>query len=918
LAFLTSLATVFALVVPLVGTAGAVTPDNTFDLDTTPDQSQVNVNTQRVLTATIAPACNDPDGNGCEIDFEVESGDPVTFTTTATSTTSGVSDADNSPTSPDATCTVPDTLTACTISFTSSTSGTRVLRSWVDDNKDNADGAGDFDATEGRNPGPTDDGGSATGAVPGSRTEIDDTDVVEVTFFSPVPGTASLDCDDSSGESAGDPELSDLEINPPGSPETYTCTAVDNKGTVSRADDTPISGINIDGENMDGANDPDNSADNATPDYNNVGVTNASGQATFAMPTPDLGEVGPADFCFWLDDDNDNVFDVLGVNDNDGDECNSEAYNGGEASNGGAGDDTTDVVRLTLGGTGAEQLQGTPEVQQVATGATVTVTGTVLNSFLDPVSGVPVDFINQGARNAALGLMCDDVVTNANGQASCTYTDTGALGTAGTDLICISGDADNGDNCDDATEGRDEGATPGGTAEPDMTDLVLVQFTPGGPPAVDEIRIDMDDHDTDLDTVACPATDFDAAAAANDVLTSHEVCVQVEDATNAVIPGVQVTLTITGPGFFTDALNADLGQSIVVTTDENGNANALIRSAQTGTTTVTATSGSKSAAGTKPWQALNPRNIACTPDTQSGPPGSSRTISCLLTDRLSNPVPLYNSVVFQFVSGPGQFSTFACGQADCFVGTNSLGIASIVVETTSIETGDTVIRGEISDDYGDVDSATDLNNVCDQPADDPDAAGLQPGQQPGAPAGNCEDDSTISWEEVLAECADGVDNDGDGAIDFPADPGCSSAEDDSESPVNVLVNSGPCAGQFQDSRTPKSGGAGLIIVGTPGADILNGTGGNDTICGLGGADLINGRGGSDVAVGNGGADTVEGGRGGDSLKGNRGGDTLRGQRGGDLLLGNAGNDLLVGGKGRDTCRGGPGRDRLRSCEQGRA
>lgn len=32
------------------------------------------------------------------------------------------------------------------------------------------------------------------------------------------------------------------------------------------------------------------------------------------------------------------------------------------------------------------------------------------------------------------------------------------------------------------------------------------------------------------------------------------------------------------------------------------------------------------------------------------------------------------------------------------------------------------------------------------------------------------------------QCSDGVDNDGDGRVDFPADPGCSSASDDSESP----------------------------------------------------------------------------------------------------------------------------------------
>lgn len=36
--------------------------------------------------------------------------------------------------------------------------------------------------------------------------------------------------------------------------------------------------------------------------------------------------------------------------------------------------------------------------------------------------------------------------------------------------------------------------------------------------------------------------------------------------------------------------------------------------------------------------------------------------------------------------------------------------------------------------------------------------------------------------EPVPECSDGIDNDGDGKIDFPADPECKSADDDSEAP----------------------------------------------------------------------------------------------------------------------------------------
>ncbi len=35
-------------------------------------------------------------------------------------------------------------------------------------------------------------------------------------------------------------------------------------------------------------------------------------------------------------------------------------------------------------------------------------------------------------------------------------------------------------------------------------------------------------------------------------------------------------------------------------------------------------------------------------------------------------------------------------------------------------------------------------------------------------------------DDTLVRCFDGLDNDGDGAIDFPYDPDCESAADDTE------------------------------------------------------------------------------------------------------------------------------------------
>jgi hypothetical protein len=39
---------------------------------------------------------------------------------------------------------------------------------------------------------------------------------------------------------------------------------------------------------------------------------------------------------------------------------------------------------------------------------------------------------------------------------------------------------------------------------------------------------------------------------------------------------------------------------------------------------------------------------------------------------------------------------------------------------------------------------------------------------------------SIAWQNAVAACADGIDNDGDGLLDHPADPGCLATSDESE------------------------------------------------------------------------------------------------------------------------------------------
>lgn len=149
-----------------------------------------------------------------------------------------------------------------------------------------------------------------------------------------------------------------------------------------------------------------------------------------------------------------------------------------------------------------------------------------------------------------------------------------------------------------------------------------------------------------------------------------------------------------------------------------------------------------------------------------------------------------------------------------------------------------------------------------------------------------------------------------------------------------------CAGMavtvdLNNGQSPTSGDD--VILGTPGADVIDGLGGNDVICGEDGDDTIDGGDGDDTIYGadgddrlNGGngddelsgwdgTDTLNGGPGMDEMRGGEGNDTLnggpdndelRGFTGDDVLHGDDGDDVVYGGFGRDVIRGGDGLDRL--------
>jgi len=148
---------------------------------------------------------------------------------------------------------------------------------------------------------------------------------------------------------------------------------------------------------------------------------------------------------------------------------------------------------------------------------------------------------------------------------------------------------------------------------------------------------------------------------------------------------------------------------------------------------------------------------------------------------------------------------------------------------------------------------------------------------------------------AVPQCADGSDNDSDNKVDYPNDPGCSSASDDSESP---------------DPVTPPPPARECTIEGTSANNVIRGTSGDDVICAGDGNDIVYAGGGNDAVYGGRGNDILRGEGGNDRLYGGPGSDVLRGGAGRDYLSGAGGSDQLIGGTGNDRLFGGPGADEL--------
>lgn len=182
------------------------------------------------------------------------------------------------------------------------------------------------------------------------------------------------------------------------------------------------------------------------------------------------------------------------------------------------------------------------------------------------------------------------------------------------------------------------------------------------------------------------------------------------------------------------------------------------------------------------------------------------------------------------------------------------------------------------------------------------------------------DMEAIAWGPAangLPQCNDEVDNDDDGFVDFPADPGCTSQSDNSESP-NPPVDGGPgtCKGLPTSPGVTRFTFSGVTtFIGTEFPDVIGGTNGIDIILGKGEEDLL---------CGYRGRDTIDGGGGDDEMYGGPQDDFLFGKQGADYLDGEGASDRLDGGHTPvpssspdthpDTCVEDGRSDRLYLCE----
>lgn len=946
LAFVVALMTVLTIVIPFAGSALAHQPGvstSAHDLEVAPEIDTNPTGTTHTLTAFVTNADGTNAGAGHLVDFEIESGPAATVNCapaggTNPCTGGTASDDGNTPLTPDMTCTT-DANGVCQVFFTSQTQGTHVIRAWVDDDTSDATGPaqGDGDPTETRYAGGNDcadvtqpgltagqqqgqyGGGAGTASPTGANCAVgtpvntvqepDDTDVVEKTWQGAFP-QGCVDAEPETGTNARN--------------TTHTITARATSGQL-RESGSPAQRVD-----QAGTFDCEGPAlANATISFNIVDDNpNIYVRAVNGVPTggPTGGD-GPDTVTCSTGATGECTFTIELVNQNDtlaGDATNNPLRVRLENA-GGTNTQVVDDVAKTwfIAGT-TSVVDATPDIDTNVVGQTHTITCRTADAGDAAVAGQTCaarvtggttgnqnrDLDNNLATTNGFIGSCE---TGANGTCTMTYTST----VAGTDTILVFHDP-NRSQTQDGTEASDE-ITKHWVAVGQEPSRIGADIQPAGF-CTGQAWCGGVNNQTCNEPTTADDGERNTQGSIDEI--SELICAQAFAANGSTPAPTQITFTITsGPGQFTNrAGTANLGNTDVTEANEctaaqapasSGNFNCtFIKSTQPGTTTMTAciTGTTTCVTLTKLWFAFQGRNIACTPDTAVNEPGTEHAVTCRVTDAAGNPVQ--NFFVEAQETGTGRFTgpnaddaNFNCSTGFGACGpTDAEGEIVFTTTTSAGQTGEQTITATLAAFH----QNNNFTEECERAAGDP----------TNAPAGNCEDTVTKTWQEdvtpppPVTECSDNEDNDGDGLVDMD-DPDCGSPQDDSEGgTIGRGEAQAACSDPaFQGTRTNIVGG-GQLIVGTPGADALVGTGDDDIICGLGGNDAIEGKGGNDTLLGQAGDDTVKGGGGKDDIRGAGGNDNLVGGGGPDSIRGGGGNDTAAGRQGKDVIRGGGGRDAL--------
>ena len=675
-------------------------------------------------------------------------------------------------------------------------------------------------------------------------------------------------------DSPTDPSVLDCEPeqdeNPVSTNHEITCSVTNSEGV-------PRPSSEVDAE-ITGANDPDGDTPE-TPDL--TCMTDNEGACTLThgpsgTPPISTSATGDTEYTAWIDLDNDGESTELD-RDEAGDESQDTEVREDDEPDG------TDVVEKTwvprsavTGGVDAE-----PEGDVNTLGETHEIRATVYDQVGDEFAGnttVKFEFFSHSPSDTDGNTpQTPDRECTTQNTTSCSISYTQSIN-AGQDRICVFTNETPTMSALGTCDGEDENDSDDDSGRPDPPsprdddqDVVLKTWQRGRATRLDCTPETASPPTGSAHKLMCTATTDNQvrvvgtrihveATGANDPDNANTTgtpdfsCETRQDGSCEIThgPGGTRTTNATGTTTYRAWIDSD-GASVEADGGEGRDeVNAPGNRAESDNTDVTEAT----------WQ---PSPLECEPESSTGSVRKSHDIRCFAATGAAIDVEITG------VNDPDASDSPETPDLSC---TASGGECTVTHGTGGIgtdEAGLTVYRAWLDAD-GSNDPEADITEQRDENA--------HPGSTPESDA---TDVVEHTWtEEAVAQCADGLDNDGDGRIDHPSDAGCSSSEDDDESD-----NRRTCGGFADDSRNQ--------IVGTSGDDRLVGTPGDDIICGRGGADTLKGRGGKDVVIGG------------------RGGDDLFGGSGRDDLLGGKGNDLLNGGSGRDFCAGGAGRDRKRRC-----